>query len=245
MAVLVSNRAEIKREFYRLTGTSAADGALSEHEANAGETLNRYIQYGLREAQSWYLNNVDPNRWLKTTSTLTWSGAESTDGGRYYDLPADFLRLYAKSDMSAIRQPSGERWGALIDPEVRHIRGNYYYVNSTYRSGDTTATPRLWITRGAAPPSNAVLDYNYEHAEIQDDAEAIDFPPEDILLVGVYAAWLAAEDALLPGGDAMRARIDAKRVKLEKRIYLRGRRTREPRRRRPQRPVGRKWIGWA
>lgn len=243
MAIQATTRAELINEFYRLTATSASDGQFTANQTQAGDTINRYIQYGLWDAQNWYISNVNANRWGKTTSALTFTQDTST-GVRYVSLPSDFMRVDGDEDFGGLKYANTLKpWGRLIDSRARSVTGDNYYLKDTLISGDTESVPRLYLTRQANPPtSGLVLEYYYFHPEIADDADAIDFPTLDVMLIAAFAAQDAAMSSWFPGGIELKAAIAANLRERKMAALIRGRRTREPRKVRARRTVGIKWF---
>lgn len=233
MATTLANRAELRAAFYRLTATSASDGALTEHDVSAGDNVNGLILAGMRDAQLFLLSAGGQPRWKTTSTTLSFSGTEAADGGRYTDLPADFLRLFGDDQNSALRTPDGDRWGRLIPIELRNARmSDLYWIEND----------RLWIARGANPPNNLVADYVYRVPELTDDVTAPDFPLDDRPLIVAYAAARFVEHPTYPGRDDLRARVLNYLRELERHAATRARRTREPRRMKSRRSTGSHWF---
>ena len=69
------------------------------------------------------------------------------------------------------------------------------------------ANERLWLTRGASPPSDLVMDY-HRRVDTLADGENADFPEEDRGLIVAYAAALAREEHWYTGGQLGDARIE-------------------------------------
>lgn len=233
MATKLSNRAELRLAFYRLTGTSSSDSALSEHETSANDTIHSLLYQGMREAQSWYIASADPTRWRKRSSAITWSGTEAADGGRYTALASDFLRLYGDADGSSLVEADGTRWGRMIQVQDRNRRGSFYWIDND----------RMWITRGASPPTTLYYEYYYEAPELADDSTAPDFPERDRGLIVAFAADLFADTPQFPGDMELDLKIRRHLKALKERIYVRGRRSREPRKVRHTRAFGSHYFG--
>ncbi|MCK5316325.1 MAG: hypothetical protein KAJ55_00345 [Anaerolineales bacterium] len=232
MATTLSNRVELVNAFYRLTGLSASDTGFSSNETSAKDTLYTWLYQAMREAQSWYLSSVDPTYWYTVSPTISWSSAPQTDGGYSASLPADFLRLFGDQDNSALRRPNGLRWGRLIDAHQRNRRGDYYYV----------IEKTLWRTRGSTPFSDLVADYNNEIAQLTDDTTAPDFPDVDRVVIPAWMAVLAADHPSFPGSTELRQRLGSNLEREKRQIYVRGRRTREPRKLRHAQTLGSHWF---
>lgn len=232
MATSLDNRAELRLAVYRLAQLGSSDGALTEHQTATNDVIHQAIFQAMRDAQSWYLSSVNPDYWQKTSSTLSWSGTEAANAGRYSALPTDFLRLYGDKENPALRRPSGRRWGTLIDPPDRTIRGAFYWIWND----------RLWIARGASPYSDLVMDYTYDIPELTDDTTAPDFPEEDRILIPAYAAVDLADHGFFPGSMEMKAGLNAYLLRKKREVYVRGRRTKEPRRMKSSKVVGSRWF---
>ena len=228
----LDNRVEIKNAIYQLTGFSGEDGALSEHETNTGDSLNRIVYQAMRDAQSWYLSSVNPDYWKKQSATLSFTNAESTEGGSYASLPADFLRLYGDTPNSALRRPEGLRWGRLIQLPQRTIYGNFYWIQND----------KLWLARSATPYSDLIMDYSYDIPELTADGTAVDFPEEDRVLIPAFAAADIADWPMFPGDAELRQRLSSYLTRKKREIYVRGRRTKEPRKVKHNPTLGTRWF---
>ena len=237
MSATLDNRAEYRRALLRLLAMGTSDGSVAEHEASAGDTLNHIIQHGVWEAQNWYLNNVDPERWRKRSSAITWSGADATDGGRYVALASDFLRLYGTRERSALVEADGARWGYLIDPIDRYeVRGSYYWIDAT-----SVGVERLWIARSASPPATLYYEYTYRHPTFTDDVTAAEFPLQDAPLIVAFAGQYAMHHPFFPGGEELKGSIRENLKFWQTQCYVRGRRSREPRKVKSNRTIGTRW----
>jgi hypothetical protein len=237
MSATFDNRAELRRGLLRLLAMSTSDGSLAEHEATGGDTLNHFIQHGVWEAQSYLLSHVDPDRWRKRSSAITWSGADSTDGGRYVELASDFLRLYGNRERSALVEADGKRWGRQLDtPLDRYeVRGDYYWVDRTSNAD------RLWIAKAASPPTTLYYEYNYRHPTFSDDSTAAEFPSQHTPLIVAFAADYAAHHPFFPGGDELRGAIARNLAYWKASVYVGARRTREPRKVKSGNVIGTRW----
>ena len=231
MSVL-TDRLSLRRAFFRLTGVDANNTALTEHDGSTLETLYQFLQYGLWDAQAFLIDCGMGDRWIKRSSTLSFSGSDSVDGGKYTALPSDFLRLAGDDDVSALCQPDGTRWGRLVDMRCRgEVRGNYYWLMND----------RLYIAPGASPPSDLVMEYHHKLATLA-DGSTVDFPEEHRSLIVAYAADRAQSDAWLPGDLEMNAKIAANLDRLKKLAWVRARRNSGPRKMRARRVVGTHWL---
>lgn len=240
MAIQATTRAEQVNEFYRLTASSANDDGLSEHETAASDAVRQYIQYGVWEAQEWYLSNVDPHRWVKTSPVLSFT--TNDDGTKYAALPEDFIRVYGDEDWGGLKKANGDRWGTQIDPTYRVLRGDKWYILDTNISGDDEAQARLYLTRLANAPTSLYLDYNYYHTEIASDGDTLDFPTLDVNLIAAFAADRAKDASWFPGGMELKASIAANLRARKQAAIRRGRRSREPRKVKSGKTLGTKWF---
>ena len=115
MATSLDNRVELENAFYRLTGLSGSDGRWTAHETASEDTLFTWMFQAMRNAQAWYLDHIDYARWHKTSSTLSWSGTEAANGGRYSDLPSDFVRLFDQRRIVFTLDLADAGCGATLD----------------------------------------------------------------------------------------------------------------------------------
>lgn len=239
MSVL-TDRLSLRRAFFRLTGVDANNTALTEHDGSTLETLYQLLQYGLWDAQAFLIDCGMGDRWVKRSSTLSFSGSDTVDGGKYTALPSDFLRLAGDDDVSALCQPDGSRWGRLVEMRYRgEVRGNFYYLMND----------RLYLAPSASPPSNLVMEYHHKLATLVDTATGppavdgtVDFPEEHRALIVAYAADRAQSEAWLPGDLEMNAKIAANLDRLKKLAWVRARRNSGPRKMRARRVVGTHWL---
>jgi hypothetical protein len=231
---LLDSRAALLRQFYHHLGTSASDGALTEHDSESGEQALRLLQFGLWNAQAHLIDAGKGDRWRTTSSALaSWSGADATDGGRYVSL-ADggsftrFLRFAGDEENSALREPDGTPWGKEVTERERfRVRGNYWY---------TLGDDQLWVARGANPSATLVADYYQRHALLE-EATPIDFPVELAPLIPLEAADLALADNW-PGVDETQRAEIRNGLKNWRARAGKSRRTRTPPRMRARRTTG-------
>ena len=217
--------------FYRLCGISPEDEALMQHGEGEHEVAYEYLTRGAHAAQLVMLD-AGYRGWYRR-APLSWQGSELTDGGRYADLPDDFLRAWGDEHRSTIEQPDGTPWGhEILEEEARARRGNFYYFR---HGGQDGGHERIWITRDAQPPTNAMLVYHYAHppfrngqGEVLDDAE-IDFPLRLRALIPAEAAVLAMEEAWFPHPEDQRAAIERAVTKERRRAQQFARMSRRPR----------------
>lgn len=236
----LTDRASLLREFYRITGTSASDRAATAHDSGTLEGIYNLLQHGVWDAQLYLIQIGEAARWLTTTSSaFTWSGTDAANGGRYTDLPSDFLRAAGTKRRSCLREPDGTSWGNLIDFEDR-----FRYFGDTYWFQEG----QLWIGRDASPPTDLVMDYHERHATLVDtDAGppavdgTVDFPIEHRPLIPAFAAERAVYQAWFPLDEAGKASVLANLKTLKHKARIQARRTQQPRELRPPRTVGRWW----
>ena len=144
MASTLTDRASLARAFSRLTATSPDNNAFTEFDNATGEALYQFLQYGLWDAQAWLIDAGLADRWVSVSSALTWSGADSSDGGRYATLPSDFLRAIGDDHRSCLRVPGSSPWGQQVD-----LRDRFNSASNRYWLQDET----IWITKGSTPPT--------------------------------------------------------------------------------------------
>jgi hypothetical protein len=234
MSHLLHSRADLRRAFYRLTGTSEADSALSEHDTDPGSTVLGLLMLGLWEAQHYAIDVAAPDRWVGRHPVESW---ETEGRRRYTPLPDDFMRLVGDFETSALFYPAGDRWGRLIDPSLKTTHGDAYYIENE----------RLNLTRLARPPRNVEIEYYYRHPDLTSDdpdAEggAIDFPLEDRMLIVALAALEFSNWPSFPGDVGRQAAIQQTVKRWRERIHQRGRRSRQPRRVRHARALGNRFF---
>lgn len=212
--------AQIVARFYRLVGSVSGDQALVLHGEAVDAVAYESLTQGSRLAQLWMLDQGYQG-WRQRSAALSFTGTDDTTGGKYATLPADFLRLYGskKPVRSALVEANGDRWGSEIDADEDHIRGDHYYVRDE----------ELWLARAAEPPTTVYLDYHYLHP-VWSAAVTIDFPLRARALVPAYAAWVAADENWIPGGDEMLVKIERSLRKAEVMARKMSRQTKEPRR---------------
>lgn len=193
MAILLNTRAELVRAFYNLTGSSASDAALTEHDASPGDQLHYYLTMGAWAAQRYMIGHGWADWWLKTSAALVFAD----DGEEQYAaLPDDFLMLAGDGTRSSLLGADGRNYGTLVAESADPLTGvlNYALRND-----------RIYFGSGEVPA--VTLRYHYRHPEFDAAADAVDFPAEHRALVVAEAADLAAKDSWLPGGTEMEARI--------------------------------------
>ena len=132
-----------------------------------------------------------------------------------------FLRAFGstKSHQSAIVEADGNRWGSQIEADQSYMTGDLYYVRDD----------ELWLAREASPPTTAYLEYHYAHAPWS-ASSVIDFPMMARELIPAYAAWVAADENWVPGGEEMLLKIERSMRKAETMARKLSRQTKEPRR---------------
>lgn len=126
---LLTDRASILREFFRLVNADSNDADLTEHDATDLEGAYEALDVGLRRAQLYLISIGQGSRWLKTSPTLTFQGS---DPRKFAVLPWDFLRLDSDPEQgySGVRYTNGVNWGSEIDPAERHRAwGRRFYLS--------------------------------------------------------------------------------------------------------------------
>ena len=238
----LTDRASLKRALYRLVNADDADDDLIEHDDSTLEGVYLSLQQGAEAAQLYLVDAGVGDTWLTTTSSaLSFTGS---DPNRYYDLPdgagadAAFLRIYGDQDLTGLRRSDGERWGRLISAEIRwRTRGNYYYTRGSASEGKA----RLYLSRGAAPPSDLFLDYIYRLPALA-DSTTVDFPEPDRPLIVAFAAVHAMEESWLPGGPEMESKLMRNLDRRKHDAWRRARRSRQPKQAQPAVMVGDHWF---
>jgi hypothetical protein len=232
MSVL-TDRVSLANAFYRLTGTSANNPGLVEHDSTTLETLYQFLQYGAWDAQAWLIDGGLADRWVTSYTLTSWTGSDSSDGGRYQSLPSDFLRLAGDDYRSAIRNAAtGLTWGTQVNFADRwNHSGNIYWLQDE----------NLWIGRRANTTGAVTLDYHHKLATLA-DGTTVDFPEEHRSLIVAYAADRAMTDSWLPGDMEMQAKITANLKKLQREAYRRIRRSSAPRKMRTTRSGATHWM---
>lgn len=184
--------AKFRQAFYRLVGTVSADSALVENSEAADDVAYYCLTAGIRQAQLYLIDCGMANRWRKRSSAITsWTGSDAVDGGRYTDLPTDFLRLATDDYDSALVKANNDRWGRLISADDDWAKGDYYYLKNE----------QLWLARTASPPTTLYLVYHFAHPPLSAATASFDFP-EDALPLGVaYAGEVAMAEGWLPRTD--------------------------------------------
>lgn len=187
--------ARMREAFYRLCGTDANDQALVDQTESTNDVAYLYLTRGCRSAQRWMID-MGFSGWRKRSTALSWTGTDATTGGRYSELPSDFLRAYGDDQRSALRQANGDEWGyEQMDGEFQ--KGNFYYFRDN----------QLWLGRNASPPTTLYLEYHYTHPK-WDGTTTIDFPMDARWLIVAEAANVAKEENWLPGGPELEVKIE-------------------------------------
>lgn len=204
--------------FYRLVGSTSADAALVLQGEAVNAVAYEAFTQGTRLAQLWMLDQGYQG-WRQRSAALSWTGTDATTGGKYSALPADFLRAYGNKTRSALVEANGDRWGVQIDADEDYLTGDLFYFRDD----------EIWLARDAAPPTTIYLAYHYMHP-LWTASVTIDFPLTSRGLLAPYAAWVAADDNWLPGGEEMLAKIERAVKKAEVMARKLSRQTKEPRR---------------
>lgn len=225
------------RAFYRATGALSGDDALIEQGEVADDVAYLALTRGYRAAQHWLIGQSAGERWRKRSAAIpTWSGSETTDGGRYVTLDdycyyevtvllvttqvPDFMRLDGnQADRSALVQADGTPWGSEVTADDDWRRGDYYYLK-----GD-----QLWLTRAASPPSPLYLRYYYLHPAIASATTSFDMAVDLRWLCIAEAVNAAVNEAWVPSGADGVAKSDRALEKAREEARRALRRTREPR----------------
>jgi hypothetical protein len=229
----LTNGADLLKAFYRAVGTKGSDRALTEQGEKQDDVAYLALNHGCQAAQRFVLSCGGADWWEKRSSAITWLGTEASDGGRYAELPDDFLRFAGGRDECPLLSANNERWAAReITVDEKDWTGDYYYLR----------TSRLWITRNATPPSPVYLEYIYEHPEIKAGV-TLDFPELARPLIVAYAAQHAVAEGWYAGGAEKEARLYRNVETQEREARKVSRRSRQPRRIKPPRTVGtRHWA---
>lgn len=193
----LSSAADCLKAFYRLVGTVSSDDALVENSESVDQVAYTCLTHGFEAAQRFMIACGMSERWrTRGTAITAWSGADSTDGGRYKALSSvisagkEFLRLSGKkydANQSSLMTADGERWGVEIDADKDAVTGDYYYLKNE----------ELWLCRNAAPPATLYADYQFRHPEFTSSV-TINFPSEARGLGIGYAAQHANAEAWFP-----------------------------------------------
>ncbi len=231
--------AEWLKAFYRLVGSNTTDTAMQENGESADEVAYTCLNTGVQQAQSFMIGCGMTNRWRKRSTAITsWSGADSTDGGRYKDLSgiaSDFLRFSGKpndASRSSLTEANGARWGIEIDADFDILTGDVFYLKNE----------QLWIGQGASPPATIYIDYQFRHPEIT-SAVTLNFPSDAAGLVIAYAGRHAMAEGWFPRADGVE-KIRENAEYWERLARQVARRTRQKRKQDAPRTIGtRFWAG--
>jgi hypothetical protein len=193
----LSTEAEVRAAFYRLVGTTSTDDTLSENAEAANLVADMCLTHGFERAQMFMIGCGMTERWRARSSAITsWSGADSTDGGRYKalsDITTDFLRFSGKKmdpRYSSLMAANGDRWGVEIDADYDVLTGNVFYLKNE----------QLWIGVGSVPYTTLYLDYQFRHPEFTTGV-TINFPGGAIGLCVAYAALHGSTENWYPRSD--------------------------------------------
>ena len=237
MAARLTDRDSLKRALYRLVNTDDLDDAMLEHDATSLDGVYMALQEGVDDAQQYLVDSGLSDYWLTTSATLSFTGS---DPDKYVALPATdtasadkrFWRLYGDHKWSALRKANGERWGLEIPAHSRwKIRGNCYYLRNE----------RLYLARGASPPSDVVMDYLYRLPDLA-DSTTVDFPEADRPLIVAYAAIHVMENDWIAGGPDMESKLMRNLDHRKQAAYRRARRSLQPKMTTPNDMVGDHWF---
>ena len=223
MSVL-TNRVLLLNEFFRLVNADAFDGDLTAHDDTTLEGAYQLLQAGCYDAQLYLIDCGVGSRWAKTTSALSFSGS---DPDRFAALPADFRRLEATDRRTGLRSGTIS-WGQMIPFERRfEFNGNCFYIRGNEALASSEGYLRLYVTTGAAVPSELVADYFYKHATLGDSTTA-DFPAEDRQLIPAYAAYRASFQTWFPGGQEEKVALQTNLDFCKQQAWRRARYSRQP-----------------
>lgn len=214
--------ADLRDAWYRLVGSESDDDGLTDQGENQDDVAFLWLTHGCRAAQNYLIDYGLDYRWRKRSPALSFQGSDATDGGRWTDLPADFLRLWGRPNQpsSALVEPNGKRWGKEINEEESSVKeGNLYYLKND----------QLWLARTANLPTVVHLEYYYRHPAINGDASIV-FPIDARNLIVAYAADGAKEDGWLPGGIEMEVKITRRLVNAKREALRVARQNRQARR---------------
>ena len=202
---LLTDRASLLREFFRLVNADSSDDDMTEHDSTTLEGAYEALQVGLHRAQELLVALGQSDRWLKTTSALTLTGS---DPDRYTDLPADFLRLDSDPEQFRSALRVGTRYyGREVSPSDRNrLTGNYYYIRGNEGASGNEGRVRIYVTQGMAWRTGTVVDYYYKLSTLA-DSTTVDFPQNDRPLIPAYAAAHAMHQSWFPGGPEQRNEI--------------------------------------
>ena len=237
MAARLTDRNSLKRALYRLVNTDDLDDAMLEHDATSLDGIYMALQEGVDDAQQYLVDSGLSDYWLTTSAALSFTGSEPD---RYVALPATdtagddkrFWRLYGDRKWSALRKSNGTRWGIEIPASGRW----------TYRgNGDYLRNDRLYLARGASPPSDVVMDYLYRLPDLA-DSTTVDFPESDRQLIVAYAAVHTMENDWLAGGQEMEMKLQRNLDRRKQAAYRRARRSLQPKMATPSDMVGDHWF---
>lgn len=235
---LLTDRASILREYFRLVDADSTDEDMIEHDSTTLEGAYEALDVGAARAQLYLIGIGQGAIWLTTGSTLTVTGS---DPDRYSSLPSEFLRLDSDPDQgkSGLTYPSGLEWGREIHPDdQRKVTGNYYWVE--YEATPATSVHRVRYARGAAVPSSLVPKY-YRRMDVLVDSTAAEMRADDRNLIPAYAADYAANQAWFAGGGEQKQAIRDHLAGCQREAFRRGRLTRRARKVRGHQPTGH-WI---
>lgn len=193
---VLTDRASLLDEFFRLVNADTSDDDLIEHDTTTGDSYYHLLQAGVYDAQDYLIRCGIGERWAKTSSALSFSGSFPD---KYAALPTDFLMLDADDNRSGLRNGKIS-WGRLIDFKDRfRYTGNLFYLRGNEAASGLEGQLRVYVADGAAVPSSLVADYFYRHATLA-DSTTVDFPAEDRQLIVAYAARRATWQSWFPGG---------------------------------------------
>jgi len=233
---LITDRASIKLEFFRLCNTDIADDDMIEHDGTAGDGMYELLENGMKDTQLFLIACGLGELFSATTSALSFTGS---DPDKYTAMPEDFLRLNGSREKSALRYGTNTRWGKEIPQTQRFSHfGNFYYIRGFSTS---VGIRRLYLVTGAAPPSDLVADYYYRHATLA-DSTTVDIPEDDRDLIPAFAARRAIAYSWFPGDAAVKQDIKDHLRFVKGQTWQRSRHSRQPKMATVRPVVGDRWI---
>jgi hypothetical protein len=237
MAARLTDRDSLKRALYRLVNTDDSDDAMLEHDTAALDGVYMALQEGVDDAQLYLIDSGLGDYWVTESAAISFTGS---DPNRYWSLPSTdtsgsdkrFFRMYGDHGASALRRPTGTRWGMEIPAAMRFERsGNYFYLRNE----------RLYVTRHAAPPADMVMDYLYRLPDLEDDT-TVDFPEADRPMIVAFAAIHAMENDWIAGGREMEQKLLRNLESRKLQAYRRSRRSLQPKMTTPSPMMGDHWF---
>jgi len=231
---LLTDRASILRAYFRLVNADSTDEDMIEHDDSTLEGAYEALAVGQERAQLYLIRVGRGDRWLTTSSALTFSGA---DPDKRAALPSDFLRLDSDPDQrrSGLRRSTGLSWGREIgiDDRNRVTGGSHYYLRE-----DSDGLTYIYLVRSAVAASNLVADY-YKQATTLADSTDADMPAPYRPLIPALAAEYAMMQSWFAGDMEQKQAITASVAATKRYAFSRSRLTRRARQVQSSRHIGR------